>query len=140
MTQVNQDKLHAFVGKMLGDLGGAFSVPTVRIGFRLGLFDAPNRDGSATPTELAARAGGLSERYVCEWALAQAAASIGAIARAVCSARSGIFPPDLCQLDCSGLAPSAGRHRGETQGRSQGRRCRLRRRFFNTSDGGSISE
>ena len=40
MTDVDNDKLGALVGKMLGDLGGAFSVPTVRIGFRLGLFDA----------------------------------------------------------------------------------------------------
>ena len=40
MSDINNDKLGALVGKMLGDLGGAFSVPTVRIGFRLGLFDA----------------------------------------------------------------------------------------------------
>ena len=30
MAQLDENKLHAFVGKMLGDLGGAFSVPTVR--------------------------------------------------------------------------------------------------------------
>ena len=40
MSEVNGDKLNSLVGKMLGDLGGAFSVPTVRIGYRLGLFDA----------------------------------------------------------------------------------------------------
>jgi len=68
-----QEKLPAFVGKMLGDLGGAFSVPTVRIGFRLGLFDALHKKGPATSAELADRAGNLSERYVREWALAQAA-------------------------------------------------------------------
>jgi SAM-dependent methyltransferase len=65
-------KLHAFVGKMLTDLGGGMSVPTVRIGLRLGLFDALERE-PATAGELAARAGGLHERYVREWALAQAA-------------------------------------------------------------------
>lgn len=32
MTQLDETKLHSFIGKMLGDLGGAFSVPTVRIG------------------------------------------------------------------------------------------------------------
>jgi hypothetical protein len=32
MAQLNESKLNQFVGKMLGDLGGAFSVPTVRIG------------------------------------------------------------------------------------------------------------
>jgi 2-polyprenyl-3-methyl-5-hydroxy-6-metoxy-1,4-benzoquinol methylase len=69
-TEIDMDKLHAFVGKMLGDLGGAMSVPTVRIGIRLGLFDA-FADGPATSVELAQRAG-LAERYVREWAMAQA--------------------------------------------------------------------
>ena len=40
MASIDQDKLHTFAVKMLGDLGGAMSVPTVRLGFRLGLFDA----------------------------------------------------------------------------------------------------
>jgi ubiquinone/menaquinone biosynthesis C-methylase UbiE len=73
MLQINEQKLNEFVGKMLGDLGGAFSVPTVRIGFRLGLFDALHKGGAATAADLAARAGGLAPRYVREWALAQAA-------------------------------------------------------------------
>ena len=34
MAQLNEQKLHSFIGKMLADLGGAFSVPTTRIGFR----------------------------------------------------------------------------------------------------------
>jgi 2-polyprenyl-3-methyl-5-hydroxy-6-metoxy-1,4-benzoquinol methylase len=68
--ELNMDKLHAFVGKMLGDLGGAMSVPTVRIGIRLGLFDALAK-GPATSSELAQRTG-LAERYVREWAMAQA--------------------------------------------------------------------
>jgi 2-polyprenyl-3-methyl-5-hydroxy-6-metoxy-1,4-benzoquinol methylase len=72
MNDIDSDKLGALVGKMLGDLGGAFSVPTVRIGFRLGLFDALHREGAATAAELAARTG-LAERYVREWAMAQAA-------------------------------------------------------------------
>ena len=73
MTGLDETKLHALVGKMLGDLGGAFSVPTTRIGLRLGIFDALHEGGPATAAELAARAGGLTERYVREWALAQAA-------------------------------------------------------------------
>jgi ubiquinone/menaquinone biosynthesis C-methylase UbiE len=71
-ASIDEAKLHAFIGKMLGDLGGAMSVPTVRIGLRLGLFEALTQ-GPATAAELAARAGGLHERYVREWALAQAA-------------------------------------------------------------------
>jgi 2-polyprenyl-3-methyl-5-hydroxy-6-metoxy-1,4-benzoquinol methylase len=72
MPEIDAEKLNAFVGKMLGDLGGAFSIPTIRIGFRLGLFDALHRNGPATAAELARRTG-LAERYVREWALAQAA-------------------------------------------------------------------
>lgn len=73
MAQIDEAKLGAFIGKMLGDLGGAYSVPTTRIGLRLGLFDALHTNGPLDPAELAARAGGLSERYVREWCLAQAA-------------------------------------------------------------------
>ena len=72
MATIDNDKLNALVGKMLGDLGGAFSVPTTRIGYRLGLFDALHDKGPATAAELAARTG-LTERYVREWTLAQAA-------------------------------------------------------------------
>ena len=72
MAEVDGDKLNALVGKMLGDLGGAFSVPTVRIGHRLGLFESLHEQGPATAAELAERKG-LAERNVREWALAQAA-------------------------------------------------------------------
>ncbi len=72
MTEPNPDTLNLLVGKMLGDLGGAFSVPTVSIGIRLGLFASLHSHGPATPDELADRLG-LAKRYVREWALAQAA-------------------------------------------------------------------
>jgi 2-polyprenyl-3-methyl-5-hydroxy-6-metoxy-1,4-benzoquinol methylase len=72
MTEADPERLNALVGKMLGDLGGAFSVPTVRIGFRLGLFKSLHTDGPATASKLASRLS-LAERYVREWALAQAA-------------------------------------------------------------------
>src|SRR3979490_3298062 len=67
MNKVDGDKLNGLVGKMLGDLGGAFSVTTVRIGYRRGLFDALQKDGPATAAELAKRTG-LAARYVREWA------------------------------------------------------------------------
>jgi SAM-dependent methyltransferase len=94
MAQLDENKLHEFVGKMLGDLGGAFSVPTVRLGLRLGLFDALN-EGPATTIELAKRAGGLTERYVREWCLAQAASGYIAFERA-----SGTFslPPEQAMV------------------------------------------
>jgi 2-polyprenyl-3-methyl-5-hydroxy-6-metoxy-1,4-benzoquinol methylase len=71
-TDIDNDKLGALVGKMLGDLGGAFSVPTARIGYRLGLFEALHQHGATSVSDLAARTG-LAERYVREWAFAQAA-------------------------------------------------------------------
>jgi len=57
MSDVDGSKLNVLIGKMLGDLGGAFSIPTVRLGYRLGLFDSLHKDGSATSAELAARTG-----------------------------------------------------------------------------------
>jgi len=53
-VEIDAAKLDSFIGKMLSDLGGAMSVPTVRIGLRLGLFDALQQ-GPATAAELAAR-------------------------------------------------------------------------------------
>ena len=49
MSGVDGDKLNGLVGKMLGDLGGAFNVPTARIGFRWVLFACPHNGGPATP-------------------------------------------------------------------------------------------
>ena len=73
MNQPDEKKLNDLIGKMLGDLGGAFSVPTVRMGLRLGLFKALHEGGPMTGDALAEKAGGLAGRYVREWTLAQAA-------------------------------------------------------------------
>ncbi|MGC4023874.1 MAG: class I SAM-dependent methyltransferase [Mesorhizobium sp.] len=72
MTQVDETKLNELVGRILGDLGGAVSVPLVRIGDSLGLYDAIRRIGPATPEEIAAEAD-CAPRYVREWLSAQAA-------------------------------------------------------------------
>jgi SAM-dependent methyltransferase len=72
MSGIDEGKLNALVGKMLGDLGGAFSVPTTRIGYRLGLFDNLHREGPASIEELGRRTG-YAPRYLQEWAMAQAA-------------------------------------------------------------------
>jgi SAM-dependent methyltransferase len=73
MTAIDEAKLHEFVGRMLGDLGGATSVALVRISDALGLYRALRDGGPATSAELAERTG-LAERYLREW-LAQQAAS-----------------------------------------------------------------
>ncbi len=68
---VDETKLNAFIGKILGDLGGAFSVPMVRMGDKLGLYKALKEHGPMTPTELAAETK-VAERYAREWLSHQA--------------------------------------------------------------------
>jgi hypothetical protein len=69
---MQEAKLHEFVGRMLGDLGGALSVPMVRIGDRLGLYKALQTHGPMSADELAAKAG-IDKRYALEWLCHQAA-------------------------------------------------------------------
>ncbi|SHI77598.1 Methyltransferase domain-containing protein [Rubritalea squalenifaciens DSM 18772] len=69
---MNEDKLHQLVGQFLQDLGGAFSVPLVQIGEKLGLYKSIEKMGPCTSAELAT-ATGLDERYLREWLSAQAA-------------------------------------------------------------------
>lgn len=71
---MDETKLHALVGNFLQDLGGAFSVPLVQIGEKLGLYEALNEAGPCTSETLAA-ATGTSERYLREWLCAQAASN-----------------------------------------------------------------
>lgn len=70
--QINEEKLHAFAGKMLGDLAGAFSIGMVQIGDQLGLYKALHANGPMTSQELAAQTN-MSERYLREWLAHQAA-------------------------------------------------------------------
>ncbi|BCX46735.1 SAM-dependent methyltransferase [Haloferula helveola] len=69
---MNEEKLHGLVGRILQDLGGAFSVPLVQIGERLGLYKALSESGPLTSEDLAG-ATGLSERYLREWLSAMSA-------------------------------------------------------------------
>lgn len=63
---IDQAKVEAFVGKVLGDTSGAFMTALACIGDRLGLFRDLAANGAATSAELAARTR-LNERYVREW-------------------------------------------------------------------------
>ena len=69
---VDETKLNAFIGKILGDLGGALSVPMVRMGDKLGLYKALHEQGPMTSAELAAKTN-IAERYAREWLSHQAA-------------------------------------------------------------------
>ncbi|QEG20458.1 class I SAM-dependent methyltransferase [Mariniblastus fucicola] len=69
---MNEEKLHAMVGNVLQDLGGAFSVPLVQIGERLGIYEALAKTGPCN-AETLAETMGLNRRYLEEWLCAQAA-------------------------------------------------------------------
>ena len=70
---IDEAKLNALVGKMIGDLGAAAGAALVVVGDKLGLYRAIAEAGPVTPVELAKRTG-TAERYVREWLAQQAAA------------------------------------------------------------------
>ncbi len=73
MQQPDVDKLHAFVGRMLGDVGAVASGALVLLGDRLGLWQALRDGNEISASELAHRTG-THERYIQEWLSAMAAA------------------------------------------------------------------
>lgn len=70
---INENKLNELIGKMLGDVGAAMGTALVLIGDEFGLYKTIATAGPITPAELASKTGTV-ERYVREWAAAQAAA------------------------------------------------------------------
>ncbi|HSK73626.1 MAG TPA: methyltransferase domain-containing protein [Pyrinomonadaceae bacterium] len=68
---INEDKMHEFLGKVVGDFGAALSSVLAYMGIKLGLYDALAESEGATPAELAEKTG-TTERYVREWLLNQA--------------------------------------------------------------------
>jgi SAM-dependent methyltransferase len=69
---INEDKLNAFMGQVVGELGATVNAGLIVIGDRLGLYKAMAPSGPITPSELAEKTG-TAERYVREWLNAQAA-------------------------------------------------------------------
>jgi 2-polyprenyl-3-methyl-5-hydroxy-6-metoxy-1,4-benzoquinol methylase len=67
---IDEARLHAFIGKGVGDLGAAISSCMVLLGDRLGLYKALAKK-PLTPGALAA-ATGTNERYIREWCANQA--------------------------------------------------------------------
>jgi SAM-dependent methyltransferase len=70
--EIDQEKLHRFMERAVGELGAALNAALVLIGDRLGLYKAMAGAGALTPAELAKKTG-TTERYVREWLNAQAA-------------------------------------------------------------------
>lgn len=69
---INEDKMNAFLGKVVGDFGAALSSSLVYIGQKLGLYKTMAADGPVTPAELAQKTS-TNERYIREWLINQAA-------------------------------------------------------------------
>src|SRR2546422_790316 len=69
---VDGDKLEAFMGKAVTDMGAVISAPLMVIGEKLGLYKAMAGAGLLTSQELADRTG-VAERSVREWLRNQAA-------------------------------------------------------------------
>lgn len=73
MAAPDPEKLNAFIGNLVGDLGAVASAALVVLGDRLGIYKAM-ADGAATTPEDLAEQTGLNSRYLREWLSAQAAA------------------------------------------------------------------
>ena len=70
--QLDMDKLNAFMGRAVGDMGAAMHAVLVLMGDRLGLYKAMADSMPVTPAELAKKTG-TTERNVLEWLNANAA-------------------------------------------------------------------
>ncbi|MGH9968202.1 MAG: SAM-dependent methyltransferase [Pyrinomonadaceae bacterium] len=69
---IDENKMHEFLGKVVGDFGAALSSSLAYIGQKLGLYKAIAADGPATAAELAQKTS-TNERYIREWLINQAA-------------------------------------------------------------------
>lgn len=98
---VDEQRLNAFLGKAVGDLGAAVSAVLVSIGDELGLYKALNT-GPLTAGELAARTG-TSERYIREWLSNQAAG--GYVDYDAATQRFSLSPEQALCLAADGAGP-----------------------------------
>jgi SAM-dependent methyltransferase len=71
-TTIDEQKLEAFLGRFVGDMGAAMTMPLVRLGERLGLYQAMAHAGYLSSQDVATRSG-VRERYVREWLANQTA-------------------------------------------------------------------
>ena len=72
ITNIDEQKLEAFIGHAATELGAALNAALVTLGDELGLYKAMADGQPVQPAELAARTG-TQERYVREWLNVQAA-------------------------------------------------------------------
>src|SRR5277367_1016348 len=91
---INEEKLNAFLGKVVGDVGAAMSAALVVVGDKLGLYKAL-ATGPQTPAELAKKTE-TAERYIREWLNSQAAG--GYVAYDAASGRYHLEPEQAMAL------------------------------------------
>ncbi|MEP7106013.1 MAG: class I SAM-dependent methyltransferase [Chloroflexota bacterium] len=72
---INEDRLNALMGQLVGELGATVNAGLIVLGDKLGLYKAMAGAGPLSPAELAQKTG-TTERYVREWLNAQAAGSL----------------------------------------------------------------
>ena len=93
--EVNSDRLNAFMGKMVTEVGAAMNASLILVGDKLGLYSALAAKGPMNSAELA-KATGTSERYIREWLAAQAAS--GYIEYDAASAKFSMLPEQAMAL------------------------------------------
>ena len=98
---IDQAKLDAFLGQVVGDAGAAMSAALVVLGDRLGLYKALVQ-GPATAAELARRTG-TAERYVKEWLDAQASGGYVVYAK---NTQTYELPPERAAALADDLSPA----------------------------------
>jgi SAM-dependent methyltransferase len=106
-TAIDEQKLEAFMGQFVQDLGAALSVATVAIGDKLGLYKAMADGTPVSSGELAERTD-TDERYVREWLSSQAAS--GYVTYDASSERFTLPPEQamaLAQEDSPAFIPGA---------------------------------
>jgi SAM-dependent methyltransferase len=87
---LDEAKVGAFVGQVVGELGATLNAALVVLGDELGLYAAMAGAGGLTPAELAERTG-TNDRYIREWLNAQAA---GGYVEYDPATRSYTLPPE----------------------------------------------
>ena len=70
--ELNEEKLHDLLGKVVTEMGAAANGPLVIIGDKLGLYESLAESGPMTSQQLATKTN-TAERYIREWLSAQAA-------------------------------------------------------------------
>jgi SAM-dependent methyltransferase len=93
--EVDNDRLNAFMGKMIGDVGAAMNASLMLLGDKLGLYRALAQKGPMSSSELA-KSTGTTERYVREWLSAQAAS--GYIEYDSASGKFSMLPEQIMAL------------------------------------------